>query len=99
MTQTNAWGSSFKTRRIVLQAGVAQEVFPPGNAQHSVQIGNATQGDLRVYTEDPTDNEKYFIIVAGYERTIPAYNVNFSASRIAFWLKADVDGSAVLIWV
>lgn len=94
-----SWQSTFKARRILLVAGVAYPVFPPGGAQAAVQIGNATAGDLRVYTEDPTDDSKYFVIVAGYERNVPAYNVNFSAREVSFWLKPDVDGYAVLIWV
>lgn len=93
------WASTFKVRRIALIAGIAYPVFPPGGAQAGLQIGNATQGDIRIYTEDPSDPTKYFIIVAGYERNIPAYNVNFSASQVAFWITPDVDGTVVLIWV
>lgn len=91
--------STFKVRRLALIGNTPVPVFPPGGACAAVQIINLTPGDLRVYTEDSADDTKYFAIVAGYDHSIPAYNVNFSAREVAFYLKPDVDGTVVLIWV
>lgn len=85
-----------KPRRVTLAAGVALGVQPPHGCRR-VLIGNATADDLKVY-EDPTDDTTYFVVAAGYEKSLEISH-NFDPSQVAFYLKATQAGVAVLIWL
>lgn len=86
---------AFAVQRIALIAGALTPVYPPRTAA-DVTIGNATSGDLQVFTAE--DGESYLVVEAGFERPITVARQLFTEREIAFWLQAAVDGTAVLIW-
>lgn len=88
---------AFWIDRLTLQAGVSLTVLPPRDAG-DVTIGNATTGDLKVYTQ-PDDDAHYLVIATGYERLLSIRPLAFPANTPVFWLKAVQSGDVVLIWV
>jgi hypothetical protein len=88
---------AFAIRRVSLSAGVTTLVYPPRECQ-DVSIGNATAGDLTVYTT-PDDVTAYLIVPASFERLITVRRHLFRVGQAAFWLKAAQSGDVVLIWV
>ena len=91
--QTGAPG--FRIRRVTLVADVLTEVYAPATGK-AVSVGNATSGDLEVHTH--LDETEFLVIAAGYERTFPVDRDLFSPTRIAFWLRAVVAGTVVIVW-
>ena len=81
--------------RIALAAGVIIAVVPPGTFK-VVDGGNGTGGDLYLFTDVALT--EYVVISAGYERPFPLTSGLFQPGLIAFWLRADLDGTAVLVW-
>lgn len=89
---------TFQPDRRTLLAATATPIQPPVTTQ-TVLIGNATPGELRVYS-DPNDNAKYFAVQAGYEKPLELRGQNyFRPDQVCFYLKADQAGDAVLIWL
>lgn len=89
---------TFQPDRRTLLAATATSIQPPVLTQ-TVLVGNGTPGDLRVYS-DPNDEAKYFIVAAGYEKLLELRGANyFRPDQVAFYLKADQAGTAVLIWL
>ena len=68
---------------------------------HGVTIGNASDGDLRVYSQD--DDESHFLVIgARLERTIQHSNqIIFGDDRdkASLYLNAIAGGEAVLEWL
>lgn len=88
---------AFRAVRVVLVANILTPIYPAVTVQ-SVNIGNATTDDLAVHTTDT--GMDYFIIPTTYERSISLQKgCWFKPDEIAFWLKATVSGTAVLIWL
>ena len=85
---------SLRIVRIALTAGVLTSVYTPIAAK-AVTVGNATAGDLEIHTSDVGTD--YLGIGPGYERTLPVSILD--TGLIVFWLRAQVAGEAVLIWV
>ena len=88
--------SYIKPRRVTLTATTATAVNPPFDCKN-VEIGNATPDDLRVY-EDPNDATTYFVVPAGYAKTLSLKDAAFRNKETAFYLYAVQAGTAVLIW-
>lgn len=89
---------SFFIERVSVAAGVKGSVFPNRMA-HSVNVINATQGDLEVHSTD-ADNSHYIVIAAGFERPFPGGRIprGLQPTAPAFWLKPVNDGVVILIW-
>lgn len=87
---------TWRTERVSLTAAVSRAIKPPV-AAHEVEIGNAGTDDLKVYTTD-ADESTYFVISAGYAKTIDLRQARFDPNNIACYLKSSVDATAVLIW-
>ena len=84
-------------RRVTLLAGVTTPVYPPREC-HDVTVGNATVGDLTIYST-PDDASRGLIVAAGYERNLTVRAHYFRSTEIAFWLNAVSAGDVVLTWI
>lgn len=87
---------TFRTQRVTLAAGVSTPVIPPVAAR-TVEIGNASPDDLKVYSASG-DEGTFFVITAGYAKGIDLNQFRFDPNLVAFHLKAVQDGVAVLVW-
>jgi len=85
-----------RVKRVSLMAGIKTGISPPSSF-HNLSVGNATTDDLELHTTDDNDLE-FLVIEAGFERPIPTSRRLFSYDSVAFWLKAKVSGTAVLLW-
>jgi hypothetical protein len=84
-------------RRVTLVADVTTPIYPPREAQ-DVTIGNATPGDVVLYST-PDEPSAFLVIAAGFERQLTVRHIHFRSGQVAFWLTANNDGEVVLIWV
>lgn len=90
-----AVSQAFRIQRVALAAGVLTAITPLA-AAHAVSLGNATVGDVTLYTND---NESEFLVIpASYERLVTVDHQLFDGSAVAFWLKAASSGTVILLW-
>lgn len=87
---------AFRIPRLTLVAGVLTAVCPPKESI-AVSVGNATSGDLYLYTT--SDESEYLIVAAGYERPITLATHLFRPGCTAFWLKSAGGGTVVILWL
>lgn len=93
---------AFRIVRTPLVGGVVTPIRAPLNFTcSSVSIINTTGDDLRIITSE--DGTEFAILPNNYERIIwlpqsgPTV-ASFRANAIGFWLRAEVDGTAILVW-
>lgn len=87
---------SVREIRTTLSAGVLTPIVPPASFT-KVMVGNATGGDVTLYTND--DLSEYRVITTGFERELRAVQTHgFRGGEIAFWLQSAGGGLVICEW-
>lgn len=86
----------FWIQRLSLAQNVTTPIRPPRFCQ-DVSIGNATLGDLQIYSA-PDDDAAYRVVESMFEWDIATHETRFCPDEVGFWLKAAQAGTVVLTW-
>lgn len=88
-------------QRVTILANTTTPITPP-RIQYAVTVGNAGSQDLTVYGPDGPDLAAQSLVIAsGYERAFPPIPLTerlFSPGVVAFYLRAGVETTVVLLW-